>query len=30
MEEQNETVMSIEIKLQMHNNFSKLELQQWF
>ena len=30
MEEQNETIMSIEIKVEMHNNFSKLELEQWF
>ena len=28
MEEQNETIMSIEIKLEMHNNFSKVELEQ--
>ena len=28
MEEQNETRMSIEIKLEMHNNFSKVELEQ--
>lgn len=26
----NETIMSIEIKLEMHNGFSKLELEQWF